>query len=178
MLIFLAAAHTYWAMNDIPPNPSRIVNTVPFNQPRLIFPQEAYAVEATSYALLVYLRMNRLRDAEPIMNWLQTMRNSIGGFGSTRDSSIAIQALTEYGKRDTNRDLYNMRISLEATSTPFWRKSIDLNKSNWAQAQLIEIPAAWGEVKTLVQGTGMALMQVGELSDVQYFYWHIVLKLA
>ena len=147
-------------MKDIPPNPSRIVNTVPFNQPRLIYAQEAYAVEATSYALLVYLRMNRLNDAEPIMGWLQTMRNSIGGFGSTRDSAIALHALTEYGRRDTNRDLYNMRISLEATSTPFWRKQIDLDKSNWADAQLVEIPATWGEVKAVVQGTGMALMQV------------------
>ena len=45
---------------------------------------QAGAVTATSYALLVYLRNNRLKEAEEIMRWLQTQRNTDGAFGSTQ----------------------------------------------------------------------------------------------
>ena len=45
---------------------------------------QAGAVMATSYALLVYLRNNRLKESEEIMMWLQTQRNTDGAFGSTQ----------------------------------------------------------------------------------------------
>ena len=74
----------YWSNKPIPENPHRTINTVPYNKPRLIYSHEASAVEATAYALMAYLRLNRVAQSLPIMKWLQTMRNSIGGFGSTR----------------------------------------------------------------------------------------------
>ncbi len=55
---------------------------------REIYPNEAQAVEATSYALMIYLRKNRFKESLTIMRWLQTMRNTIGGFGSTHVSAI------------------------------------------------------------------------------------------
>ena len=88
--VSIAGEFTYWSRAVIPPNPTFIVNTVPFQEPRLIYPLEGSAVSATSYALLVYLANNRIEEATSIMKWLQTMRNSIGGWGSTQVHSLII----------------------------------------------------------------------------------------
>ncbi|XP_067933198.1 alpha-2-macroglobulin-like protein 1 [Watersipora subatra] len=58
-------------------------------------------VETTSYALLALLQMTK-SDAEkvslglPIVKWLSQQRNSYGGFGSTQDTVIGLQALAKY----------------------------------------------------------------------------------
>lgn len=44
---------------------------------------------------------------------------------------MAMQALREYGERITNRDIYNMRVRLEATSTPNWERSVHLQRGNF-----------------------------------------------
>ena len=82
----ISGQFVYWANKPIPQNPTKNVVNVPFMWPRIIYPNEAYAVQSTSYALMVYLNNNYLSDSVPIMKWLQTMRNSIGGFGGTRVS--------------------------------------------------------------------------------------------
>jgi hypothetical protein len=84
--LFQTGTGVYWSERPIPPNPIRIIDTVPYNLPRALYPQEAKAVEATSYALMVYLHLNRVSESLPIMKWLQTMRNSVGGFSGTRVS--------------------------------------------------------------------------------------------
>ena len=80
----LTGEFIYWSEVEIPHNPTEIVNTVPIQSRRIQYPLEAKAVEATSYALMVYLRNNRITDALSIMKRLQTMRNSLGGYGGTR----------------------------------------------------------------------------------------------
>ena len=86
----LIAQDIHWAIDPIPPNPTRIFNTVPFRLPRTIYPFEGTAIESTSYALMVYLGEKRLKEAQQIMKWLQTVRNTIAGFASTavRNESI------------------------------------------------------------------------------------------
>lgn len=73
-------------------------------------------MESTGYALLTYLQRNLLMQSMPIMKWLNTMRNNFGGMASTQDSVVALKALTEYAKLDTNRALYNMEVLVLATS--------------------------------------------------------------
>ena len=78
---------SYWSREPIPANPTAITNTVPYIFPRQLYPHEGAAVQATSYALLVYTINDLTEDAEPVMKWLQTMRNTIGGFAGTRVSA-------------------------------------------------------------------------------------------
>ncbi|XP_067865392.1 complement C4-A-like [Heterodontus francisci] len=56
----------------------------------------AVTVEATSYALLQTIAMKDLHDAKAIVKWLTEQRNDGGGFRSTQDTVIALEALTEY----------------------------------------------------------------------------------
>ncbi len=73
----------YWANKAVPANEIIFTDTQPYHQPRRIYDNEAYAVEATAYAMMTYLRRN-VTQATPIMQWLQTMRNTYAGQSSTQ----------------------------------------------------------------------------------------------
>lgn len=56
-----------------------------FLHPRQELMNDGYAVQATAYALMALINNNgpkQNRDA--LMRWLNTMRNTIGGFASTQ----------------------------------------------------------------------------------------------
>ncbi len=74
----------YWADKDIPPNDIRFIDTIPYYQPRRLYGNEAYGVEATAYALMTYVVENRRMESMPVVKWLETMRNSFAGQASTQ----------------------------------------------------------------------------------------------
>ncbi|XP_060557269.1 CD109 antigen-like [Ruditapes philippinarum] len=53
-------------------------------------------VEASSYALLFYMKLGYYAEAFPIVKWLVSQRNPTGGQRSTQDTVISIQALAEF----------------------------------------------------------------------------------
>lgn len=50
-------------------------------------------VETAAYAIMAFVTADRASEAIPIMKWLMTQRSSTGGFHTTTDTVIAIQAL-------------------------------------------------------------------------------------
>ena len=62
-----------------------------------------------------------------------------------------MQALREYGERLTNRDLYNMRVDMEATSTPGWKKQAQLVKGNFHDFTTYSVSACWRFVQLTLQ---------------------------
>ncbi|XP_032872066.1 complement C4-like [Amblyraja radiata] len=56
----------------------------------------AVEVEATAYALLAAVTMEDLQYANAIVRWLTEQRNYGGGFQSTQDTVVALEALSEY----------------------------------------------------------------------------------
>lgn len=77
----------YWSKKEIPANDIRFIDTLPYHQPRRWYDTEGYAVEASSYALLTYLRSRNATEGQPIMKWLQEMRNTFAGQASTQVES-------------------------------------------------------------------------------------------
>ena len=55
-----------------------------------------------------------------------------------QDTVVALQALTVYGARDTNRALYNMEVELEHAETDF-KRIVKLNKDNWSTLQVFDV---------------------------------------
>jgi hypothetical protein len=51
---------------------------------RIIYPNEGYAVQASSYGLLIYIQQNNYKDSVAIVKFLHSVRNTIGGFGGTQ----------------------------------------------------------------------------------------------
>lgn len=59
------------------------------------FVATAEELKATAYALKSFLATDRISDAVPIVKWLVTQRNAYGGFLSTQDTVVGLQALSE-----------------------------------------------------------------------------------
>ncbi len=73
---------------------------------------KAIEVETTSYALLALLQLDDLPYSHAIVNWLTEQENYEGGFVSTQDTVIALQALSEYAiKSETNNIDINCQVS-------------------------------------------------------------------
>lgn len=55
-------------------------------------------VEITSYILLAMLESESKVDVLPIIKWLVKQRNSNGGFASTQDTVVGLQALSKFAE--------------------------------------------------------------------------------
>uniref|UniRef100_A0A3P8V2E1 CD109 molecule n=1 Tax=Cynoglossus semilaevis TaxID=244447 RepID=A0A3P8V2E1_CYNSE len=53
-------------------------------------------IEMVSYLLLSLYRLERISEGVAIMKWLSQQRNSFGGYGSTQDTVVALQALSTF----------------------------------------------------------------------------------
>ena len=56
----------------------------------------ARSVEMTGYAVLALTLQDRLLQALQAIKWLTTQRNAYGGFYSTQDTMVALQAISQY----------------------------------------------------------------------------------
>ncbi|XP_067144276.1 CD109 antigen-like [Centruroides vittatus] len=154
----------YWSPEKIPPPQIVYQNQRPFLQPRLPQKHDAMAVEATAYALMVYLNYGGLYQ-EHIVKWLNSMRMFDVGFVSTQDTIVAVQALVEYSFRTHIREITNMKLTVESSSNAGNIQTVYVTQKNLAQRTEIEIlPNVWGHVEVLSQGSGLSILQL----DVSY----------
>ena len=56
----------------------------------------ARSVETTAYSVLALTLQDRLPEALKAIKWLTTQRNAYGGFYSTQDTMVALQAVSQY----------------------------------------------------------------------------------
>ncbi|KAK4884325.1 hypothetical protein RN001_000596 [Aquatica leii] len=153
----------YWGRERVPQPPSKIENQRPFLLPRLPYKFDSENIEATSYALLVYVARQEV-FVDYIVRWLNTQRLTDYGWASTSDTAYALKALMEYTSAQRIRDISKLSVKVEATALPGKTQVMYVNENNRAQLQQIEIPNAWGTVKVQGEGTGYAVLQM----HVQY----------
>ncbi|XP_076260328.1 macroglobulin complement-related isoform X2 [Rhynchophorus ferrugineus] len=153
----------YFARKNVPQPPFKIENQRPFLLPRLPYEYDSENIEATAYALMVYVERQELW-VDNIVRWLNTQRLSDGGWASTSDTANAMKALIEYTSAQRIRDISSLSVRIEATSLPGQSQVLYINDKNRATLQHIEIPNAWGTVKVDARGTGYAILQM----HVQY----------
>eukprot|EP00057_Strongylocentrotus_purpuratus_P007516 XP_011661990.1 PREDICTED: complement C3 isoform X1 [Strongylocentrotus purpuratus] len=89
--IILGDGSRYWT-----PNEADLTNEDLPNWYR--FRPSAIAIETTAYALLAQLELGDITYAGSIALWLSEQQNYEGGFISTQDSVLALQALTRYSE--------------------------------------------------------------------------------
>jgi CD109 antigen len=115
--------------------------------------QPGLDVEATGYGTLALIVANDRVNAAQAAKWLVGQRNSQGGFGSTQDTVVALQALTEFatlGAGDTQ-----LTVTVKAGSTS---KTVKVGLENFDVTQVIEVPA--GVPATVsAEGKGQAVVQ-------------------
>ncbi|XP_033108114.1 C3 and PZP-like alpha-2-macroglobulin domain-containing protein 8 [Anneissia japonica] len=119
-------------------------------------------VEMTAYGLLTYTALGDIASALPIVKWLSQQRNALGGFTSTQDTCIALQALAEYATLAYVGGV-NLTISL-ATGNYNLEKSFELNNQNNKVLQHVTIPQIPNMMFVEAEGEGCGLLQI----DVKY----------
>ncbi|XP_078412272.1 C3 and PZP-like alpha-2-macroglobulin domain-containing protein 8 isoform X2 [Cetorhinus maximus] len=119
-------------------------------------------VEMTAYALLTYTCLGDVASALPVVKWLSQQRNALGGFSSTQDTCVALQALSEYAILSYIGGV-NLTISLASTNLDF-QESFELNRDNKKILQTAVIPSVPTGLFVSAKGEGCCLMQI----DVTY----------
>uniref|UniRef100_A0A452H633 OVOS protein n=1 Tax=Gopherus agassizii TaxID=38772 RepID=A0A452H633_9SAUR len=118
-------------------------------------------VEMTCYVLLSVLHKPKrtqkdLTFASQIVQWIIRQKNSYGGFSSTQDTVIALQALADYGAATYSENGQNtVKIS---SSKPF-EKVFEVNSQNRLLLQQSSLPDVPGNYILEVNGNGCVFVQ-------------------
>jgi CD109 antigen len=112
------------------------------------------SIEATGYATLALVKHGDVLNASRAAKWLVSKRNAFGGFGSTQDTVVALEALTAFGT-GTRADI-DLKIKVETSAGT---EQLSLRKANFDVLQVVEIPVN-DMVKINTTGKGEAIAQV------------------
>uniref|UniRef100_F6W8L2 Complement C5 n=1 Tax=Xenopus tropicalis TaxID=8364 RepID=F6W8L2_XENTR len=94
-----------------PPNIRLTVYSLKKVNPTAPGAESARMVETTAYALLMYLKLAQKDYYNPVVRWLKEQQRYGGGFYSTQDTAIALEALTEVSIVDKKLTL-NMAVQV------------------------------------------------------------------
>ncbi len=111
-------------------------------------------VETTAYATLALIKHDDSFNASRAAKWLSSRRNAYGGYGSTQDTVVALQALTEYST-GTRADV-DLTINITGDGID---EQVRLTADNFDVLQVMEIPVN-KEIEITASGQGEAVAQV------------------
>ncbi|XP_044727005.1 CD109 antigen-like isoform X2 [Chrysoperla carnea] len=119
----------------------------------------ALNIEITSYAMLALMQSGLFEDCLPILKWLIMQRNQNGGFTSTQDTVIGLQALSELGASFAQGSRYpNLQIKYEYQQDTISEFSI--NQQNYMILQKHQIPKKTRFLNISAEGNGFGILQV------------------
>ena len=115
--------------------------------------QQTTGIETTAYAVLALLEHGDRITASNAARWLVSQRNAFGGFGSTQDTVVGLQALIRFA---THAKLdVDLTVTLTSGS---WTKSVVINETNADVVQIMDAPIG-RPIRISAEGTGEALVQ-------------------
>ncbi|XP_074009208.1 alpha-2-macroglobulin-like protein 1 [Numenius arquata] len=118
-------------------------------------------VELTSSILMAHLSKSSLssdeiRKASQIASWLTKQQNPYGGFASTQDTVVALEALALYATKTFSKDGPDLQASL---SSEGFNQNIRVDSTNRLLLQTVELPAIPRDYTVHVQGHGCLFLQ-------------------
>lgn len=117
-------------------------------------------VETAAYALLALVKTNRALEAAPVVKWLVSQRNNNGGFYSTQDTVIGLEALAaishELYEENTNMNL-NLNFGQGAS---YADEKFEVRKANKGRLQKRDLLPNVNSVSVNAKGSGIASFQV------------------
>ncbi len=156
------AGMAYWSPTKIVHNSVRYEFNRPFLQPKDNQVNDAIAVEATAYALLTLFLVKGSGMAvlqDQIVNWLNSMRMAYGGFLSTVDTIVALEALVRYSHNSRIKDITDLVVEVDVPDSNI-RLKIPISGDGISQLRQTPITNVWGHVIIVASGAGQALAQM------------------
>ncbi|XP_029415660.1 pregnancy zone protein-like isoform X2 [Nannospalax galili] len=120
-------------------------------------------VEITSYVLLAYLTAlpapssEDLSSAFKIVKWIIKQQNSHGGFSSTQDTVVALQALSKYGAATFTKSKTAALVTVKSSET--FSREFHVDDTNRLLLQEAGLPELPGNYITTVSGSGCVYLQ-------------------
>ncbi|XP_008823718.1 alpha-2-macroglobulin-like protein 1 [Nannospalax galili] len=136
--------------------PTRSSDASPWSEP------QALDVELTAYVLLAQLIKASLTQAEvskatSIVAWLSKQRNAYGGFSSTQDTVVALQALAKYA---TIAYVSSEEVNLAVRSTENFQRTFNIQPTNRLVLQQETLPSIPGVYTVEASGQGCVYVQM------------------
>lgn len=101
------------------------------------------------------------------MQWLNTMRLGDGGFISTVDTIVAMEALVTYSYNSRIKDITDLTVEVDIPDSNLTH-SFHITGQNIAKLQRIDIPNVWGHINLVANGAGQAIAQLDVNWGVDY----------
>ncbi len=115
---------------------------------------QSAVIETTAYATLALVEHGDAFNASQAAKWIVSQRNAYGGFGSTQDTVMALQALTQYST-GTRADV-DLTITIETSGSSIEKR---ITPENFDILQIIEVPIN-DRVEITTEGKGEAVAQM------------------
>ena len=117
-------------------------------------PNRSAVIETTAYSMLALIRRGDNLNAGRAGTWLISQRNAYGGFGSTQDTVVGLQALSSYATGI--RSDVDLTVSVKG---PGIDKQVPITSANFDVLQVVELPANQS-VTITAKGKGEVMAQV------------------
>ncbi|XP_041810122.1 CD109 antigen-like [Chelmon rostratus] len=116
-------------------------------------------IEMTSYVLLALFRRGSLVEGIALMKWLSKQRNHLGGYGTTQDTVIALQAMAYYAAF-SGANAIDLRLRIYAPKSLFV-SIFHINSTTYETYQSQEINAdEHVDLNIYMEGRGFAIFQL------------------
>uniref|UniRef100_A0A8C0ZCD7 Alpha-2-macroglobulin n=1 Tax=Cyanistes caeruleus TaxID=156563 RepID=A0A8C0ZCD7_CYACU len=128
-------------------------------------------VEMTAYVLLAHLSsqpapaQEELSFASLIAKWISSQQNPSGGFSSTQDTVVALQALSLYGAATYAKSGAASKVALRSAGD--FQQDFQVDPSNRLLLQRVPLPQVPGEYSVEVSGEGCIYLQTSLRYNVQ-----------
>ncbi|XP_043921643.1 CD109 antigen-like [Protopterus annectens] len=116
-------------------------------------------IELAAYVLLSHFTLKKFAEGIPIMKWLSQQRNHLGGYSSTQDTIVALQALSQFATlSNTNTTSMTVMVTEPGMTAPL---TFEINAQNVLEHQSQMLPVQQPMmVKIEASGNGTAFCQL------------------
>ncbi|XP_065437353.1 complement C4 [Chrysemys picta bellii] len=123
--------------------------------------EDAISIEATAYALLQTLLQKDIKYAEPIATWLTEKRKYGGGYCSTQDTVVALEALSQYSIQTIESDptILNLALNLPGRHKKHY---FNLNSNNVQIQEELQFDLG-SKVEVTVKGKGNGTLSIQKI---------------
>ncbi|XP_071089780.1 alpha-2-macroglobulin-like protein 1 isoform X1 [Haliotis cracherodii] len=117
-------------------------------------------IEMTSYGLmatLLYYQDGGLAKGQPMIMWLSQQRNSLGGFASTQDTVLGLQAMSEFASKTFTGNATDLSVTFTGNKmSQTYDITTGVNTLLLQRAPIMHLP---NTLSVSTNGTGCALIQ-------------------
>ncbi|CAG2193401.1 CD109 [Mytilus edulis] len=123
----------------------------------------ALDIEMTSYVLLIYNIRKDITNGVQVVKWLNKQKNPFGGFTSTQDTVIAIQAITGFAEK-TFLEQFNAVLTVKGDSWTGHTFTVD--NTNSLVLHSVDAPRSIQQISIDCAGSGFLMSEVAVFFNV------------